>query len=265
MSDLPRVRPAVLALLLSGCGVGAIDGTVVDADGKPIEGATVSAMPATQATTDADGNVTVDGTGRICQGRTDATGTFSLECLPNTYDVVVSAEGYTSEELRVEAPERKRYDVGKQLLVKIPEDKGLFLKQGTAYTAMAPGHLRRTTDKDGKLLHRRFCLDEAAGGPTEVAAGVHAMFDHEHPGWRPFRLDAEGCAYRDTKNEQHQWTVEYREKAAYETRELNRGKTVALIELPAGDYFIADWKGFFQKSPDKSAADAYTGFWLKVR
>jgi hypothetical protein len=243
----------------------AIDGTVVDADGQPIEGATVSAMPATTATTDADGNVTVDGVGRICQGRTDATGTFSLACPPNTYDVVVSAEGYTSEELQVEAPERKRYDVGKQLLVKVPEAKGLFLKQGTAYAEMAPGRLLRATEKKDGLLHRRFCLDEAGGGPTELAAGVHALFDHEHPGWRPFRLDAEGCAYRDTKDDKHRWTVQYREKAAYQTRELNRGRTIALMELPAGDYFIADWKGFFQKSADKTAGEAYTGYWLKVR
>jgi hypothetical protein len=243
----------------------AIDGTVVDADGAPIAGATVSAMPATTASTDEDGNVSVQGAGRICQGRTDATGAFALECLPSTYDLIVSAEGFTSEEFQVEAPERKRYDVGKQLLVKIPAKEGLFLKQGTAYVEMAPGRVLRATEKKSGLLHRRFCLDTEAGEPTELAAGVHAFFDNEHQGWRPFKLDADGCAYRDTKNEQHQWTVEYREKAAYETRELNRGKTVALMKLPAGDYFIADWKGFFQKDPDRSRKDAYTGHWLKVR
>jgi len=259
--------PTALALLvpLTACGVMAIDGQVIDADGAPIAGATVSAMPATTATTDAAGNVSVDGAGRLCQARSDAEGRFSLECLPNTYDVVVSAEGYTSEDLQVEAPERKRYDLGKQLLVKIPSDKGLFLKQGTAYVEMTPGHLQRTTEKRGAELHRRFCLDADAGGPTELTAGVHAFFDHEHPGWRPFRLDEDGCAHRDTKDAQHRWTVEYREKAAYQTRELNRGRTIALMELPAGDYFIADWKGFFQKSTDKTTPDAYTGAWLRVR
>jgi hypothetical protein len=243
----------------------AIDGTVVDADGAPIVGATVSAMPATKASTDEDGNVSVQGAGRICQGQTDAAGVFALECLPNTYDLVVSAAGFTSEELQVEAPERKRYDVGKQLLVKIPEQEGLFLKQGPSYVEMAAARVLRATEKEGGLLHRRFCLDAEGGGATELAAGVHAFFDNEHPGWRPFKLDADGCAYRDTKNEQHQWTVEYREKAEYQTRELNRGKTVALMSLPAGDYFIADWKGFFQKDPDKTRKGAYTGHWLKVR
>jgi len=264
---VPALHLPALALLvpLIGCGVMAIDGQVVDAEGAPIAGATVSAMPATTATTDADGSVRVDGAGRLCQARSDTEGRFSLECLPNTYDVVVSAEGYTSEDLQVEAPERKRYDVGRQLLVKIPSDKGLFLKQGAAYVEMAQGHLLRTTRKKEGKLHRRFCLDEDGGGPTELAAGVHAFFDHEHPGWRPFRLDEEGCAHRDVKDAQHRWTVEYREKAAYQTRELNRGRTIALMELPAGDYFVADWKGFFQKSTDKTRPDAYSGAWLRVR
>lgn len=261
----PLLRLSVISLLLAGCGVMAIDGTVVDADGAPIAGATVSAMPTTKASTDEDGNVSVQGAGRICQGYTDATGAFSLACQPSTYDVLIAADGYTSEEIQVEAPERERYDVGKQLLVKIPAEKGLFLKQGPAYAAMTPGRVLRATEKDGGLLHRRFCLDTEGGGPTELSAGVHALFDNEHPGWRPFKLDAEGCAYRDTKNEQHQWTVEYREKAEYQKRELNRGKTVALMSLPAGDYFVADWKGFFQKDPDKARKNAYTGHWLKVR
>ncbi|MEC8424122.1 MAG: carboxypeptidase-like regulatory domain-containing protein, partial [Myxococcota bacterium] len=166
-TPFPRIRTVLLCLSLGACGVGAIDGTVVDADGQPIVGATVSAMPATTATTDATGNVTVESQGRICQGRTDEAGSFSLECLPSTYDVVVSAEGYTSESFQVEAPERKRYDIGRQLLVKVPSAKGLFLKQGTAYAALAPGRLQRTTERSGALLHRRFCLDADAGGPTE--------------------------------------------------------------------------------------------------
>lgn len=266
MNPLARLlRLVAFPLLLAGCGAMAIDGTVVDADGQPIPGATVSAMPATQASTDADGNVTVEGTGRMCQGQADATGAFTIECLPSSYDLVVSAEGFTSESLRVEAPERKRYDVGKQLLVKIPSEKGLFLKKGAQYVQLAPGRVSRTTRTEGALLHRRFCLDREGGGPTELAAGVHALFDHEHPGWRPFRLDDEGCAYRDTKDEKHRWNVEYREKAEYRTRELNRGKTIALLELPPGDYFVADWKGFFQKDPDKAQQDAYTGHWLQVR
>jgi hypothetical protein len=244
---------------LTACGPMALDGAVIDADGKPIVGATVSAMPI--AAEAADGAAT---TGRLCHATSDDDGRYSVECPPGNYQVVVSAEGYTSEDLDVEAAERKRYDLGKQLLVKIPEEKGLFLKKGAAYEAMAPGHVIRTTEKDGKLTHRRFCVDPEGGGPNTLSTGLHALFDYEHPGWRPWIVDAEGCVYKDTKNEQHQWTVEYREKAAYETRQLNVGKEIALMQLPPGQYFIADWKGFFQKSPDKERKEAYTGYWLVV-
>lgn len=250
----------LLSLALAGCGPMALDGEVVDANGEPIAGAMVSAMPI--AAEAAEGAAT---TGRVCQTQSDAAGKFTVECPPGNYQVVVSAEGYTSEDVDVDASERQRYDLGKQLLVKIPEEKGLFLKKGAAYEAMVPGHLVRTTEKDGKLTHRRFCLDTEGGGPNELAAGRHAFFDYEHPGWRPWRADEEGCVYRDTKNEKHRWTVEYKERAAYETHQFNPGKEIALMELPPGQYFIADWKGFFQKSPDKEKKEAYTGYWLVVR
>lgn len=231
--------------MAAGCSTMAIDGQVIDADGKPVVGALVTAY------------------GSPCNAIVGEDGKFEIVCQPGTYDLVISAEGYTSEEAQVEAPERKRYDGGKHLLVRIPENEGLFLRQGATYLDMTPSHLVRLLETDGKLTRRRFCLDPEKGGPTEVAAGVHALFDNEHPGWRPWRLDEEGCAYRDTKNAEHKWTVEYREKATYETRELNRGKSIALMELKPGNYFISDWKGFFVKSPDKEL-NAYTGYWIRV-
>lgn len=244
----PRLPSAVAALtLLVGCGKMAIDGEVVDAQGQPIEGANVAAA------------------GTPCFARTNTEGRFSLECQPNTHKVVISAEGYTSEEFTKDATERKRYDSGRHLLVKIPESRGLHLFADNIYQQMKPGRLARKLDEDGKLTHRSVCLDPEKSQPNELSAGTHALFDYEHPGWRPFKLDDEGCAYRDTKNARHQWSVTYREKAPYEVKRINEGKSIALMQLAPGDYFIADWKGFFVGADEKEEKFSYTGHWLKVR
>ena len=244
----PLAPLALLAsLALTGCSKMAIDGVVVDANGKPLAGAMISTV------------------GTPCNARSGEDGKFSLECPPGSYQIIISAEGYTSEDLDYEATERKRYDLGKKVLIKIPDEKGLHLLQGGTYVQMTAGFLNRNLEKDGNLVHRSMCLDRERSQPNALAAGPHALFDYEHPGWRPFLLDADGCAYRDTKNEKMQWTVEYREKADYETREINNGKTIALMALKPGDYFIADWdKGFFTAVDLKEDRHSYTGYWIHV-
>lgn len=226
----------------------AVDGEVVDALGAPLVGARITAV------------------GTPCSAQSEENGRFSLECQPGTHKLVISAEGYTTEEVDVEAPERKRYDAGKHLLIKVPEERGLFLLSEGLYTTMDAGFLERTLEKSGQRTHRKMCLNPERGAPNTLAAGVHALFDYEHPGWRPFKLDAEGCAYRDTKNAKHRWEVGYREKAPVETKQFNPGKEVALLTLEAGDYFIADWdKGFFNAVDKKEDKHSYSGFWLQVR
>jgi hypothetical protein len=236
-----------LLLGLAGCGSMSITGEVVDAAGAPVPGARVTAA------------------GTPCHAQTDAAGRFSLPCQPGDHTVVIAAEGYTSVELQQAAPETQPYDTGKHLLVKIPDSKGLHLFSGTAYAAMKPGRLQRLLREQGRLTHRAVCLDPARSEPNELPAGAHQLFDYEHPGWRPFKLDAEGCAYRDTKNEKHQWSVEYREKAEVEVKALNEGKSIATLQLEPGDYFIADWQGFFVGADEKEERFSYTGHWLRVR
>lgn len=244
----PTVRLLTMGTLLaSGCGKMAIDGEVVDAKGAPLADVSVTAV------------------GSPCYTRSDAAGKFALECQPGTHTVVISAEGFTSEEFTQDASERKRYDSGRHLLIQVPEKHGLHLFADNEYTEMRPGRLARSLATEGKLTHRAVCLDADKSEANTLAAGTHALFDFEHPGWRPFKLDADGCAYRDTKNERHQWSVTYREKAPYEVKTINEGKQIALMQLTAGDYFIADWKGFFVGADQKEQKYSYTGYWLKVR
>ncbi len=246
----PRRRPAgaalLLALALTGCGQMAIDGELVDAGGKPLAGARVTAMGSTCATTSGD------------------DGKFSLPCPTGTYDLLITKEGYIEVKEQLDATERERYNIGKKVMIAIPDSKGLFWFQDDVYQPLHPGFLTRDIQRTAEGKTRAYCLDQDASEANSLAAGVHAFFDNETDGWRPFRLDEAGCAYRDAQDERGRWTVSYKEKPDFEERTLEAGKKIAFIELTAGDYFIADWdNGFFTTAEgDKKH---YTGFWLTVR
>ncbi len=236
-----------LAFLLAGCGGTVIEGSIVDVAGKPIPGARAAAF------------------GTTCMDQTDEQGHFELKCPAGEYDLIFSADGYTDERMTLAATERKTYDLGPQTLVKIPESKGLFLLVNDSYEAMKPGELVGRRKKEGGTVTRSFCLDREASQPNEVPAGEATFFDYEHPGWRPFRLDDEGCAYRDRKNKQHRWKVEYRERAKFTSKEVNEGKRLVTIDFEPGEYFIADWKGFFVPVEGESDEKRYGGYWIVVK
>lgn len=232
--------------LLAGCSEMVIDGEVVDARGQPVVGASVTAA------------------GTVCSTATGADGGFALACEPGTHTVVVSAPGFTSEEFTQAAPETENYDSGRHLLVRVPKTRGLHLFVDSAYESMKPGRLSRTLTEAGPVIHRAVCLDRDASEANPVAVGAHTLFDYEHPGWRPFRLDDEGCAFRDRKDAKHRWTEVYKDKPPYDVRTLNEGKSIATVQLAPGDYFIADWKGFFVGADEREARHSYTGYWLHV-
>jgi hypothetical protein len=223
---------SALVLSLVGCGKMAVDGEVVDVTGEPIAGATVTLV------------------GSHCQVVTDETGRFALPCLPGTYDLHIGADGYIEDKTKdFEATERKRYDVGSKMLITMPTEKGLMLLDGNGYKPMPRGLLERekggTTQED---MYKYWCLPEEKPEATILPEGRHNFFDNESVGWRPFRLDEEGCAYRMSPHSETAWGVDYAEKAEFITHQVEPGKEVVLMELPAGEYFIADWdQGFFTK------------------
>lgn len=241
----PRLLGA-LVMLTCGCSQTVIDGEVVDARGTPVPGATVTAA------------------GTACSTRSDGTGHFALECEPGTHVVVVSAQGYTTKEFTQAAPGSESYDSGRHLLVRMPQDRGLHLFVEDRYERLMPGRLRRDLVEQGPTVVRAICLDPSQSEPNLLQAGAHMLFDHEHPGWRPFRLDADGCAYRDHKDAKHRWTEDYKDKPPYDVQEVGDGRSVARLQLSAGEYFIADWKGFFVGADEREQRHSYTGFWLRV-
>lgn len=246
MSRASRLLPA-LAVLTAGCGQMAIDGEVVTVSGDPVTGARVTAI------------------GTTCTTVVGEDGRFALPCPPGSYKLAITSEGYIQIDEEVEANERKRYDLGKLVMVAIPPSDGLFWFKDNAYVPLAPGLLDRTiATVGGGNRTRAYCLDRKISQANEMAAGTHAFFDNHTKGWRPFKLDEEGCAYRDAQDAKARWEVVYKEKPPYEERTLETGRKIAVIELPPGEYFIADWdQGFFTPA-EGEGEKRYTGSWIVV-
>ena len=247
------MRKLALASLIAlvGCSNMAIEGTVVDVTGAPIVGANISAV----------GDPT-------CTTTTDDAGGWELVCNPATYDLVIGAAGYLSENVdQFDANERQRYAVGKKVLIKIPTEKGLLKFDGQTYTAMEPGHVVKVAGGKGMTAFKHYCVDPKAEMPINTFdAGTHALFDNQSAGWKPFKLDDEGCAYRMSPTTDTRWGIDYAEKAEFETTQVETGKEIVFLTLEPGRYFIADWdQGFFNKvKGDDGETKGYSGFYVEV-
>ncbi|MDP6933474.1 MAG: carboxypeptidase-like regulatory domain-containing protein [Myxococcota bacterium] len=231
-----------LLLALFGCTQMAIEGQILDVTGAPVPGAAIQAY------------------GAPCLATTDLDGKYSLACKTGTYTIYVTADGFLSKNFEVEAIERTRYELGKQILIRLPTQRGLLTFDGSSYQQLKPGKLRKnTTDRV-----RSYCLDLDSSEPNPAVPGVLDLFDNDSEGWRPFRLDADGCAYRDRILGPGEFDVEYKKKAEFKTEDLEGNRQLVGLTLNAGDYFIADWRqGFF--SIDPADKKAYTGHWLHVQ
>lgn len=239
----------ILALpaLLVGCGSTALDGVVVDHAGQPVADATVTAV------------------GTQFQTLSDATGAFSLECPPGVYDLIISQIGYVTINFPepYEATERRRYDLGRQVLVKVPDDEGLLLFANAAFATLDPGFLERKSGGHGGSQYRHYCLDRDGSAVNTFTPGTHTFYDHASVGWRAFQLDEQGCAYKMSPNGPTSWGIDYNEKAEVETEQLEQNLSRALVTFDVGEYFIAHWdQGFFTKMSKEDPR--YTGFYVKV-
>jgi hypothetical protein len=221
---------------------------VVDQAGAPVVDATITAV------------------GTPCQARSDTTGAFSLECQTGLLDLAISQVGYVTVDFPepFDASELKAYDLGQQVLVRIPSQKGLLLFADGDFTTLERGYLTRKSGGVGSSQYRHYCIDREGSAVNTLAAGTHTFFDHESVGWRAFLLDDDGCAYRMSPNSASSWGIDYNEKADVKTEQLEKNLSRALVTFEAGEYFIADWEqGFFTKvSKDDQR---YAGFFVKVQ
>jgi len=236
---------------LTACSNMAIEGEVVDVTGSPIVGANISAAGAPTCTT-----------------TTGDDGLFELVCAPDVYTINIGAAGYLSETLdQFDASERQRYPVGRKVLIKIPIEKGLLRFDGQSYTGMEPGVVVKRAGGEGTSAFKHYCVAEDHENPVNgLKSGTVAFFDNHSDGWRPFRLDEDGCAYRMSPTTETTWGIDYAEKAEIETKQVEEGKEIVLITFEPGRYFIADWdKGFFTKvKNDEGETIGYSGFYVEV-
>jgi hypothetical protein len=247
-AQTPAVLSIALALLLAGCGSMAMDGVVVDHAGQPVPDATITAV------------------GTQYQTKSDATGAFSLEATPGVYDLIISQVGYVTVNFPepFEATERKRYDLGRQVLVKVPDQEGLLLFLDASFSALEPGFVERKSGGFGSSQYRHYCLDREGSAVNVLTPGVHTFYDHASVGWRAFELDEQGCAYKMSPNGPTSWGIDYNEKAEVETEQLEKDLSRAQVTFEVGEYFIAHWdQGFFTKSSKEDPR--YTGFYVKVQ
>ena len=75
-------------------------------------------------------------------------------------------------------------------------------------------------------------------------------------------MDADRCAYSDTRKSSGRWVVGHRDKPALSMKPLGDAFAVHTAELKPGHYFAANWDGFFV--PTEKGADTYSGHWFKV-
>ena len=241
-----RLQMTALALpLVIGCGEMTITGTILNGEGAPISDATVTAK------------------GTECAATSSQDGQFRITCEPGTHTLVISKAGYLSESFSLEAQQRQEYPSGSKVLSKLPQDTGLFLFTNRVTRTLSPGNLVRRHEGKGLKKTRSYCLDQATSEPNVLKPGMTPLLDHQARAWRPFRLDAEGCAYRDARNERGSWVVEYREKPDIEEKKISESMSIARIQLKPGQYFIANWKGFFEANKGEKQ-DTYGGYWLTV-
>lgn len=171
--------------------------------------------------------------------------------------------------------------------IAVPTRPGLHVQTADAWRAVEDSVLRLhvAEEPDGSRT-RAWCLDPDRGHPVALPPGPRTFLDDGDARWRPFRLDPEGCAWRERRDADERWVVVWREGLAQSRDRLPDGRHRYELDLPAGDWFLADWdRGFFTPAPslpaevdaptDAASADAadvpdtppgtaFTGAWLKV-
>ena len=241
---IPVGMKTPLLMLLSACAQLSVDGEVVDATGAPVS----------------DVQIAVQHT--ACAATTTRTGRFSLACEPGKLDLSFSHPEFFSHQIAVTTLPRAAQTLPKTTLVRRPTKAGLYIFDNDRYISLSTGMLRRDTQTKGAAKRRSYCLDRSASTPNATATGPARFADKNAKPWRLFRLDAQGCAYRDARDAKGRWVVEYRDRPALSREASGDGMAIVEGQLDKGDYFLADWSGFFvEDAPDQGR---YTGRWIRV-
>lgn len=234
-----------LALLFSvACSTTSVEGRVTDRTNAPIAGASVS--------TPSEG----------CEAISAADGGFRIECPPGQWRLNTSREGYLSHSQELSVVDGERVSLPPIALVAVPSETGLYALIDDEFKALQPAILNRATDQNGVAKRRRFCVNRETERATTAAAGKLSVLEQGTVGWRMFRMDNDGCAYRDAKTREGHWVVEHQQQPEVDSAALNKSATMHQLSLDPGHYFVAHWAGFF--APTEGNPEAYTGHWIHL-
>ena len=228
----------MILLALMGCET-TLAGAVVDVAGAPLAGASVDA-------------------GEACRAVTDAGGRFRVRCERGAYTFRVTHPDCIDGSWPITAEERGDVAVGSFSLARIPTADGLHLLNQGHFSPIAPAPLRRAEDADRE---QRWCLDPAAGAPTEVPAGDVRVLDNHTADWRLYRLDADGCAYRLRRGGGEHWSFTADRVLPTATTPVSEGRAWVDLALSPGDYVLAEWyEGFLVRAD----AETWQASWLRT-
>jgi hypothetical protein len=236
---------SVFPIAFLGCASTTLNGVIEDAQSKPIANATVSSDHA-----------------EGCETTTDATGQFLLECASGSWRITIGSDGYLSNVQSISVTEGTSTTLPTVQLTAIPSSDGLFMLSGGVFEPLHPVHLERTITTHGKAKNRAFCIPKQDQSPAVASEATVTILSKNTGGWRPFRMDANGCAYRDAKTVDGHWVVEHQDQPALQTQAIDETVTIHRMTAPTGDYFLADWAGFFV--PIDASSAFYKGHWLQI-
>lgn len=239
-----------LWILAVGCGNStSFTGQAVDPGGNGIEGALVTVV------------------GTLCQARTDAQGGFDLSCAQARGDARVSIgqTGYVSVERELSIADGQAHPLGTLVLDGIPEAQGVSLRRGATYEQPPVVHLVKAM-QDRPETVASFCLSDNAAEAFTVDGDELVVFDKQHPGWRLWRVEDDGCVYKKKRIDRGEWERILGDKLEASIRDVGSDQRIARFTLEPGRYFLGNWSnGFF--APD-DAVDAravhYAGHLIAV-
>ena len=229
---------------LFACADTPLTGEVKDGSGQPIEGVRVSVL------------------GTECVAQSTSNGTFALKCPTKKGTIAFNKKGFIATQQSFDFLGRERFEIRPQTLVEIPPEPGLYIQQEGRYQSLSVASLVRTANRKGKEIQRQYCLQSETDSPTTIKSGAISLFSYQSKGWRLFRMDANRCAYSDTRKSSGRWVVGYRDKPALTMQPLGEAFSSHTAVLKSGHYFVAKWDGFFV--PLKQGGDTYQGHWFRV-
>ena len=236
----------VATALFLGCTSTTVTGEVTNAQSGPVGAVDIIA------------NI-----GDDCRTQTDSSGSFQLECAPGDWELTASHPGFLHERRRITVASGTHERIEPIQLLRIPTRDGLHVLRDGAFVPLEKATLRRSTAVAGNAKTRDFCITpDQSPTATLTASGDVTMLSNGPIDWRPFRMDADGCAYRDEKTAEGQWVINHQDRPAVRGVPEHTNAIVSRWPAKTGDYFIAEWSGFFVPTAPKS--QTYSGWWLRI-